>query len=129
MTSLLEELGVEVPLISTKTVANAAKKKIPSVYVSGFCTIGNCEGTEHKSPSGKEMKACPGAINFMGNPIICTHECHMLSRELENMAPMTEDEEDVFSSLSIAVPVSKKKDAPAIPRPAESPELFIGDIL
>lgn len=64
------------------------KKIADSVYISGFCAIGSHEGTSPLSPSGKQLKTCNlGGRADAGRAgmIICTCECHTMTREMEIM--------------------------------------------
>jgi hypothetical protein len=64
------------------------KKVVESFYVTGFCGIGNHEGSQNKSPSGAIMKACPLGGVILADRIgelVCTCECHDLSRQMESL--------------------------------------------
>lgn len=46
---------------------------------SGFCSLGNCEGTKPKSPSGKAMKTCEFWLT-------CSCSCHKLVTQMFEIA-------------------------------------------
>ena len=55
---------------------------------TGFCGIGNHEGTKNVSPSGAVMRSCNvGGRSDAGRVgiIVCVCECHNMTREMEQM--------------------------------------------
>ena len=60
----------------------------PGTYITGFCGLGNHEGSKNLSPSGAVMRACnvggradAGRLGI----IICNCSCHDMTREMEQM--------------------------------------------
>lgn len=63
-----------------------------STYITGFCSVGACEGTAKKSPSGQYLRTCRGTYSVpvshsFGKQIkvVCTHSCHTAFNEIREM--------------------------------------------
>lgn len=68
----------------------ATKSAPPSVYQSGFCSLGSHENTKPVSPSGKPLRTCPVGGKFAypwkeGGDVACTCDCHAMTRQLEEL--------------------------------------------
>lgn len=82
-------------LMEQKAAPKPTKPAAPSIYQSGFCTIGSHENTVKLSPSGKQLKSCPVGGRFdMGvqyrraidEDTLCTCPCHDTSRQMEELS-------------------------------------------
>lgn len=63
-----------------------------STYITGFCSVGACEGTAKKSPSGQFLRTCRGTYSVPVShaygkqiEVVCTHACHAPFNEIREM--------------------------------------------
>lgn len=112
---LAEPVSVGVPLTVLEQEASKPKPPVkkPSVWMTGFCTDGNHEGTRNLSLKGSLMTACKGTYVIQSREYNCTCECHAVFRQIFELT-------GIRTSTTPVVPVQDydligKAYAPSVP--------------
>lgn len=93
-------------------VKSGPKRKTVSNYISGFCGIGSHQDHINITERGSVLQACRGTYYFgfmQGGAVECMCSCHDMYRAIENLEPLDETEEDIFSAFKVPPAVKKAK--------------------